>query len=120
MAAETEFADKNGAPIHFVSMIAPVIKLDDQTATCKVFPSPANDLIQVRYELMEKSSVSIVIADQNGHIVNRIDSGNEEPAGVHVRNLNVGAFPGGLYNVMIYINGLKTNRLITNKILILH
>lgn len=73
--------------------------------TFSVWPNPAVDAAQLRYELSTAATVSISLLDALGRPVREIQLPLRQPAGAYETPLAINGLPAGLYLVCLRVNG---------------
>lgn len=94
----------------FVSVEEPKINLINNL---KLFPNPANDIINLNYSLIEENAVSLKIYQSNGQLVYSEDI-EKQTVGNHSTSINTSYLSRGLY----YICLQTKNQILTQKIII--
>ena len=69
------------------------------------FPNPANDEINISFELMNKSKIILEIADISGNLISEICNREYEIGNIDFR-YNIANFISGTYFVRLNVNGL--------------
>ncbi len=88
------------------------VEENSNTLNLSVYPNPANDLVQVRYELLSETTVTISIYDVTGKLVNSISKGNQ-PNGRHFATVNAAELAKGFYTIAVQTaKGVSTTKLI--------
>ncbi len=74
---------------------APVVSLETQ-----LYPNPARDLVNISYSLDRASDVEILLLDELGRTVRKVNRG-QNAQGLHSEQLNVGDLAAGIYYVRL-------------------
>lgn len=74
-----------------------------------VFPNPASEILNIKYNLKEESEIGISIADMNGKIVLKEKSSRASP-GAHKNVINVGLLNPGNYILSIKLDQHTINQ----------
>lgn len=81
-----------------------------------IFPNPATNMVNFKYQLLESSAIQINLYDLNGRLLTPIFSAQEQAAGDYLVEFPVAEFEG-MYWVELVHNGAKISRklLVMNK-----
>jgi hypothetical protein len=74
-----------------------------------IAPNPATGAATLRFELLERANVRVVVSDLAGRMVRRIEQGPLE-AGGHAVAVNVSDLPQGYYLLQVHANGQVMSR----------
>ncbi|MCD4744939.1 MAG: T9SS type A sorting domain-containing protein [Bacteroidales bacterium] len=89
-----EIIDTNA---YYSSESASIDEIDKNAfANLQIFPNPATDIININYELKNKSSINIKILNQTGQEIFVINT-NEKSAGIQNEKININDLPPGIY-----------------------
>jgi hypothetical protein len=80
-----------------------------KVSTFNVFPNPATEIINISFELENKSQVVLEVVDINGRIVNAQDLGSRE-ANPYSERINVNNLSSGLYLLNIKTDSAVVSR----------
>ncbi len=77
--------------------------MDDETSTTSIFPNPAHDKINLRFETVENEKVGITLMDNTGKMKLRNEQVYQE--GSQIKSINTNGLAKGTYFVKIIRNG---------------
>jgi hypothetical protein len=106
---ESELADGWGTPLERVILIMPALQhkaaegtgpLQDLITGCRVFPNPANTLLNLEFTLNENSMIRTELKSLCGNTLMSAPIGPLS-RGDHVQRFDLSAFPGGVYFLVI-------------------
>lgn len=72
-------------------------------------PNPTTGRIEIPYELAYRSKVTVVVSDNGGGELRRVERGMEEP-GMYSVVIDLGELPSGLYNYSVEVEGGRVTR----------
>ena len=73
-----------------------------------IYPNPATDVVNIKYNVLEASQISMSITDVSGKTIKDI-SNTRESVGEHVKEVTVSELTPGIYFLTININGQNSN-----------
>lgn len=73
-----------------------------------IYPNPATDIVNIKYNVLEAAQISMSVTDVSGKTVKEI-SNTKETAGEHIKEVTVSELTPGIYFLTININGQNTN-----------
>jgi hypothetical protein len=95
---------RSGCGTHKGGMI-----LDEEMPTSTIFPNPAKDNINIRFETIENEKVGIMLMDNSGKV--KLRSEQIYPEGSQVKSINTTGLTKGTYFVKIIKNGKPSKTL---------
>ncbi|MCH2224163.1 MAG: T9SS type A sorting domain-containing protein [Crocinitomicaceae bacterium] len=106
----------------FYSTSTPMVRMNfDNTLTVEepsqvygvnLFPNPSTDAVNISYNLVNSSEVSIEVVDITGKVITSVNEGTKVE-GKHIVSLNTDAFANGIY----YVNVTSNNTVVTEKLI---
>ena len=72
-----------------------------------IFPNPTHEQCQIKFSLQKNTTVTILITDESGRMMNRIIKAY--PAGVNIFTINTEKWASGVYHVTIEYNKVVQN-----------
>jgi hypothetical protein len=89
--------------------------INSEAATWKVYPNPANQTINVAFELPEEGCINFKIFDASGRLIEQVED-KEYKKGSQTVNFDVSNWAKGLYIIQFQHNGYNENKkLIINR-----
>lgn len=67
-----------------------------------VFPNPAQERLEISYELLEKTSVAIQLLDMQGKVITQL-AAITQPAGKHQQTLSIPDLLAGVYSCRLQL-----------------
>jgi len=77
-----------------------------------VYPNPANEIVNVSYELASAGNVSLTVTDISGKVIMSNDLG-VQTAGSYKSNLNTASLANGVYFYTLTVDGISTTTKMT-------
>ena len=81
---------------------------NEEISSIKVFPNPTYDILNLQYEFEDQAATTIMINDNSGREVMKIERGEE--SGFQDVDIQVSDWPAGIYLVNVLHGGSKTVR----------
>ena len=76
----------------------------------QVLPNPAQERLEISYELLEKTSVAIQLLDMQGKVITQL-AAITQPAGKHQQTLSIPDLPAGVYLCRLQLGiGIATKK----------
>lgn len=81
--------------------------ISTEKSKLSVYPNPGKKNVSIEYILPEKASVSLVLRNSKGQLVDSILVNKLHQAGSYSKNLNISAYPEGLYLLSLSTSGFS-------------
>jgi len=85
----------------------PFVSDNQNVGSLSLFPNPAQDFVEIQFDLSEKSNYRVSVIAQNGQIVQSYGEQKEMLPGVCREHLDISHLPPGIYFVEVQTSGAE-------------